>query len=176
MLRVPTLFRTRWVLATAIAALGAFALVTTSWGSEGIPATVREAGIVNIEAKYGEVLQIYAESQTTWGEWAALEPNNSMGLEVAGNEAEPAYAMFLVGTFRMSFPIIPPALSQDAVDGEPLTHCVTVSDFNCSGNQLGYYEYSSGRVMLDQSGLPLHVEFWTAPRPADPPLGSQFET
>jgi hypothetical protein len=114
-----------------------------------VPSNSERAALASLEARYGRVTGNYGRFSSTLGDWAAAEPSNTSGLLVDdSNAGMKVYVAFIRGDFSTG------------LTGEPAQP---------------HHSWERGRVVFDEQGTVLSLQFWPQERPASPPLGPQFD-
>ena len=115
--------------------------------------------MARFEARYGEVTEIYASSDTTMRSWREVEPGNTSGIEAQPSDTDtPIHAVFVNGDFSATGP--PPEESP----GMPMSST-----------------YDEGRIVFNDSGDLLSVSLWSAAEAVppkstgDPAFGADFD-
>lgn len=89
----------------------------------------------------GPVRKVYGEGETTFGNWADVEPNNTMAVD-SSNET-PIYALYVEGDFTVLGPM--------TSNGEAIK-----------------VDYIAGRIVFRESGKNLLQQLWETRRSAQP--------
>jgi len=142
--------------------LGLFAIVLLAIFASGrarsqtppeIPKEILSQALSEFQAAYGPVKETYGVARSTLDDWGKDEPNNTSGLDKSSEKADTAvWAIFVSGDFVVEGP--PPSWNH----GNPIIST-----------------YSSGRLVVDETGDVLSVQLWTNPRSADTPFGETFD-